>query len=47
MAKKAKSKSKRKAPKPRPREDFIQATHRVFEEVIRRSEQIPGTLPKP
>ena len=47
MAKKIKAKSKRKPSKRQPREDFIQATHRVFQEVIRRSGEIPGTLPKP
>jgi hypothetical protein len=47
MAKKIKGKPKRKPSKRQPREDFIQATHRVFQEVIRRSEEIPSATKPP
>jgi hypothetical protein len=46
-----KKKLAKKAPKSKPKihskEDFNQATHRVMQEVIRRSEAICSTLPKP
>jgi hypothetical protein len=45
MGKKLKTKPKRKQIKGR-QEDFIQATHRVFEEVIQRSEKIGSTCGK-
>jgi hypothetical protein len=47
MKKKPAKKSLKRKPKLHSREDFNQATHRVMQEVIRRSEEICSTLPKP
>jgi len=40
------SKPKPKPTKRAPKEDFNQATFRVMQEVTRRSEAIPSTIPK-